>query len=136
MNANGTHNLEAWEMELSWRAHARNWIVLGILAAASLVFWDLKILLGVVSGGILANFNFKLLHRALLNMFGRGKPSVTKALVNYYLRFLVTGAIMLVLLKYQLVNPLGLLIGLSSVVVNLTLTGLFLARRVRFKEAH
>ncbi len=115
----------------------RNWLLLAGLSAASLAFWDLKFSLGVLAGGLVSIANFGLLRRVLLRQFEPGRrPSVSGVLIRYYLRFAGTAVILLVLLKYHLVGAIGLLVGLSVIVLNLTMTGLMLFRRAKLKEAH
>lgn len=124
------------EEQLLDQVRLRNWIFLGTMVLASLVFWDLKITLGVASGGVLVTVNFRLLHRILKRQFKpKGRTSTASVLLGYYLRFAATGVIILVLLKYRLVHPIGLLIGLSVIVLTLILTGFSLIRRGGLKEA-
>ena len=124
------------EQQLLDQVRLRNWILLGTMVLASLVFWDLKVTLGVAAGGALVTTNFRLLHRILKRHFQpEGRASTASVLVGYYLRFAATGVIILLLLKYRLVHPIGLLIGLSVIVLTLTLTAFSLIRRGGLKEA-
>ncbi len=110
--------------------------LLGLFLAASLVLWNLDFSLGILAGGVLAVVNFRFLHRSLKKQFGYGRrPSVMGVVGRSYLRFAATGVIILILLKFDLVNPIALLVGLSVVVLNLTLSGFSLARRALAKEA-
>jgi hypothetical protein len=54
---------------------------------------------------------------------------------KYYLRFLVSGVILLLLIKYHLVNPLGLFIGLSVVVASIMLATARELKKLICKEA-
>jgi hypothetical protein len=47
-----------------------------------------------------------------------------------------TGCILYILIAKRLVDPLGLIIGLSVVVINLTLLGFNEMRKILFKEAN
>ena len=124
------------EQQLLDQVRLRNWIFLGAMVLASLVFWDLKVTLGVAAGGVLVTINFRLLHRILKRQFRpEGRTSTASVLAGYYLRFAATGIIILLLLKFRLVHPIGLLIGLSVIVLTLTLTGFSLFLRGGLKEA-
>lgn len=124
------------EQLIADRVGRLNWIVLAAMVALSLAAWSLKFSLGVAAGGLLATANFMILARTLKRQFQTGHtPSIGGVLGRYYLRFIVTGLIILVLIKFDIVGPIGLLIGLSVVVLNLTLTGLIVAWRSRPKEA-
>ena len=113
-----------------------NWPLLGLSLAVSLILWNLSVSLGVLAGGLLATANFHLLHRSLKRQFGPGhRPSVMGVVGRSYLRFAATGVIILVLIKFDLVNAVALLVGLSLVVLNLTLTGFSYARQALLKEA-
>lgn len=97
-----------------------NWV---LLAAAALVagllapgafFW------GVLAGGLLVTVNFTLLARTLKNALDPGKlAGYSGVLAKYYIRFTVSGLIIIALLASRAVDPVGLIIGLSVVVVSI-----------------
>ena len=57
-------------------------------------------------------------------------------LVKYYIRFLVSGAIIFFLLAGRLVNPVGLVLGLSVVVASIILATMNELTILIRKEAH
>lgn len=125
------------QQELEALIKRRNWLLLVALVAASAIAWDLKFTLGVVAGGLLAIANFSLLSRVLVRQFEPGhKPSISGVLVRYYLRFIATAVVILLLIKFSLVGPIGLLIGLSVIVFNLAAIGIRLFRQAKLTEAH
>lgn len=125
------------EKQISEGMQRRNWLLLIGLSLSSLVFWDWPLTGGVIAGGLLSIVNFSLLKRVLTRQFRPGgRPSMSGILIRYYLRFAATAVIVFLLMKFRLVNGLGLLIGFSVIVINLTMTGLMLFRRARLKEAH
>jgi len=127
---------QSLEERLVERVQIRSWVWLVSLVLASLAFWNLRFSLGVLAGCLLAVANFRILARVLRRQFAPGRRlSLSGVLVRYYLRFAATGAIILVLIKFRLVNPIGLLVGLSLIVVNLSLAGFSLARQNRIQEA-
>jgi len=104
---------------LKWR----NWMLLCFLLLLSGIWLSWRFTLGVLAGGILANVNFHLLHKALIKLFIKNK-GVKGFIFKSLFRFLVSGVIIGILLKEGWVNILGLFLGLSVVVINLTILAL------------
>lgn len=128
---------ERLQREVKAGLDRRNWVLLVVLAAASVAFWDLKFSLGVIAGGLLAIANFSILRRVLVRQFEPGhKPSVSGVLIRYYLRFFATAVVILLLIKFSVVGPVGLLVGLSVIVFNLAHLGIRLFRQAKLTEAH
>ena len=99
--------------ELKWR----NWLLLGGLVVASIIWMPWRFTVGLLLGGILANVNFHLLHRTLIKLLVVNKTP--KGLVpKSMLRLFVLGVILAVLLKQRWLDVFGLLLGLSVVVIN------------------
>ena len=91
---------------------------------------------GIIAGGLIVTINFHLLYRTLEKSFTPPYLSSTRAVVvKYYLRFIASIIIIYILVSRNYVNPGGLLIGLSIVVVSITAAGLIEARKIIFKEA-
>ncbi len=87
--------------------------------------------LGVVCGGLLVTGNFHLAYRSLNRSFQGGRPpAFPVVMAKHYLRFLVTGVIIFVLISNGIGSPLGLLLGLSVVVVSLLAASIVEARRM------
>ena len=55
--------------------------------------------------------------------------------IKYYVRFVVSGIIIFLLIQQRAVNPIGLFIGLSVVVVSIMLATVCELKKVIFKEA-
>ena len=118
------------EEQLIDRVKRWNWPLLGLFVGSSLLIISPGFSLGVLVGGLLAVVNFHFLHRSLKKQFSPGnRPSVMGVVGRSYLRFAATGVIILILLKFHLVSAIALLIGLSVVVLNLTLSGFSYARQ-------
>lgn len=98
-----------------------NIVVFALFSLLSLLVPLEKFTRGTLCGGLLVTFNFFLADRSLQRSFRDGGPPPIFAVVmaKHYLRFLVTGAIIFWLISSRLVHPLGLLLGLSVVVVSL-----------------
>ena len=55
--------------------------------------------------------------------------------MKYYIRFIISGVIIFLLIRQQVVNPVGLFIGLSVVVASITLATMVEIKHIIFKEA-
>ena len=92
--------------------------------------------LGIVFGGLIVTINFHLLSKTLKGALTPPYLSSHNViLAKYYLRFIISGVIIFFLIKYQVVNPLGLFIGLSVVVASIMLATLIEVKKLIFKEA-
>lgn len=105
---------------LRFTVHA-NLVVFILFVLLSLLIPLEKFTRGTLCGGLLVTVNFFLAERSLRRSFRDGGPPPIFAVVmaKHYLRFLVTGAIIFWLIANGMVHPLGLLLGLSVVVVSL-----------------
>jgi hypothetical protein len=107
------------------------------MIGASLWFWPWRFTLGVMAGGLVILINFHLLSRVLKSGLTPGQLTTPMAVIaKYYLRLLGTALVLYILIAYRLVNPFGLILGLSVVVINLTLVGCNEMRKILFKEAN
>lgn len=100
-----------------------NWILLGVLTAVSLLLAaDSGVIRGVLFGGIIVTVNFHMLARTLFRAL---KPphlgTVQSVIAKYYLRFSLSGVLIFILILFHWVEPLGLILGLSIVVISLFL---------------
>ena len=92
--------------------------------------------MGIFLGGLLVTVNFHLLSRTLKKAFSHPHFFSHKGvLFKYYLRFLASGVIIFILISKQMVDPLGLILGLSVVVGSIFLATLRELKKLIFKEA-
>ena len=113
-----------------------NWIVFCFASLAGFTMAASDIALGIVSGGLIVTINFHLLARTLKKSFNLVKiSSPNTILIKYYFRFIVSGLIIFFLITKHYVNPIGLFVGLSVVVVSITLATICELTRLVFKEA-
>jgi hypothetical protein len=114
-----------------------NGIIFALLLLGSGLIMSPKFTLGVGLGGIIILINYQVLYFVLIKALIPGRLSSPKVVIlKYYLRLLGTGCILYILIAKRLVDPLGLIIGLSVVVINLTLLGFNEMRKILFKEAN
>jgi hypothetical protein len=101
----------------------RNWQVLAAFLLLSLFWGSRTVSLGVLAGGLVAIGAFYWLHRSLVRLLGTPGQHSTGAFKSGYLFRLAALALILYLLVGPLgVHPVGLVAGLSVVIVNLLWT--------------
>ena len=112
-----------------------NWVLLALLASGSFVFFSRKFALGVLAGGILAVANYYLVKRSLRRALDPERQGKTRLLylLKYGLRFVALGLTIALLLIKGWVSPLGILLGLSIIVLGIALVGVVEARKLFFK---
>jgi len=110
---------------LQRRLEFTNWILLGALLAGSIVLYSARFSLGVLCGGLISIVNFHWLYRNLLSVFDKHLNRARAALMlRYYIRLAVTAFVLYWVISGNLVDVIGLVVGLSVVVLNIVLTTL------------
>ena len=108
---------------LQKRLEITNWILLAVLVAGSLFLRSTRFSLGILLGGLISIVNFHWLYRNLLSVFTKHLNRARAALMlRYYLRLAVTAIALYWIISRNLVDVIGLVIGLSVVVLNIVLT--------------
>ncbi len=90
---------------------------------------------GIIFGGLIVTINFHLLFRTLKK--GLTPPNISShnvILAKYYVRFIISGFIIFVLIAGRLVDPRGLVTGLSVVVVSIILATICEVKKLIVKE--
>lgn len=118
-----------------------NWLLLIATSSLALMTTPTKVSLGVLLGGLIVAINFQLLKKTVVNNFRpdvvseKGGSFVGSILVKYYIRFVISGGLIFLLISNHIVHPLGLLAGLSVVVASMFLATMLELTRLFFKEA-
>jgi ATP synthase I chain len=118
-----------------------NWLLLIATSSFALMTAPTKVSLGVLLGGLIVAINFQLLKKTVVNNFRpdvvseKGGSFVGNILVKYYIRFVISGVLIFLLISNHIVHPLGLLAGLSVVVASMFLATMLELTRLFFKEA-
>lgn len=100
--------------------HRRNWLILGLLLVASLPFANWPVTAGILAGGLVAIAGFAWLQRSLRRLLADPAHGArARYQFGYVARLIVLAAILATLIAVVKINPVGLAIGLSVVVVNL-----------------
>ena len=120
---------------LQKRLEITNWILLTVLVAGSLFLRSPRFSLGVLLGGLISIVNFHWLYRNLLSVFQKHLNRARAALMlRYYLRLAVTAIALYWIISRNLVDVIGLVIGLSVVVLNIVLTTILVLSRKNHVE--
>ena len=112
-----------------------NWVLLASVSLLGLVAASPAFTRGMIFGGLIVTVNFHLLAKTLHKALRPQRlTSPNVVLVKYYIRFIISGVILFLLIRQQVVNPIGLFIGLSVVVVSITLATMVELKKLIFKE--
>ena len=120
------------------RVQLINWLLLAVSSAAAWWLFSLKVAEGVLIGSLIANLSFLVLKKDLTKIFqGPVQLAKIRFFIKYYLRLFVVAAVLYLLVRYYHVHVVGLLAGLSTVVVGILITAIDLAKKNTFsiKEA-
>ena len=113
-----------------------NWILLFAASVLGFALLPPDVARGILFGGLIVTINFHLLSRTLKTALTPPHlASLSSVLAKYYLRFIVSGSIIFVLISGHYVDPFGLFIGLSVVVVSITIATTCELKHHIFKEA-
>jgi hypothetical protein len=113
-----------------------NWVLFSVTSIIGLALSPPNFAGGIVFGGLIVTLNFHLLYRTLKKAFRPSNlVSHNVVLAKYYIRFIISGFIIFILISGHYVDPLGLFIGLSIVVVSIVLATMNELTKLIFKEA-
>ena len=86
-------------------------------------------------GGFISILNFYWMEKGLRGLFQKTGGNVKgPVLAKYYIRLAVTAVVLYFLIAYETVNVIGLLIGLSIVVINVVITLIFFLTKKNLTE--
>ena len=115
-----------------------NWLLLIGLTAAGMLFFSPYFAKGLLIGGLIANCSFILLKKDITRaLTGPLNAAKGRFLIMYYIRLTVIALILFSLIKYTAIHPVGLLVGLSTVVISIGIMVAGAAKKVALtaKEA-
>jgi len=118
MNPTGKDHLQR-KIEL------RNLVILGLLLLVSFLTMSTRFTLGILVGGIISIINLHWLGRDLRVIFSSLSGSAKSAMmIRYYIRMAVTAVLLFFVITELPVDIIGLLVGLSLVVINIVITAI------------
>ena len=109
-----------------------NLMVFALMGTAAFLTVSAHTALSVIIGGLVALANFWLLERTIKKALlgGGGSGLMVVVLLKNAFRFVATAFVLWLLVRQGLAEPLGLLAGLSVVVVSIMTFGLIQARKL------
>ena len=114
-----------------------SWLVLGIMLVFGRLFFEPLLVRSLFAGGVVANLSFWLLKRDLTGLL-RGELAAVKPrfFIKYYARLAVITVVLFLVVKYNAVQVIGLLVGLSTVFISIALVAIDnLRKELNSKEA-
>lgn len=115
-----------------------NWLVLMVLSSFGYFIMSPFWTAGVLFGGLIAIANFSLLQHTVRRAFspeGIHQGARFSIVGKYYLRLVALGVILYVLITRGWIDPVGLVVGLSTVMVSIIGFAIHVVLRARTKEA-
>jgi hypothetical protein len=113
-----------------------NWVILIGASFSGFIMASPAFARGILFGGLLVTLNFHLLARTLKKAL---KPphlaSYNLVLAKYYIRLMLSAVIIFALIAWHVVNPLGLVLGLSVLVASIILATLRELKKLIIHEA-
>ncbi len=108
---------------LQRRLEITNWVVLALLLLGSSFLRSLPFSLGVLLGGLISIVNFywrqKDLRRTFQHLMEGARGPI---LFKYGIRLAVTAVFLYLIIAYSVADVIGLLLGLSIVIINMVFT--------------
>lgn len=117
-----------------------NWFLFAVGSALGFINTPHPFAMGILCGALLVTLNFHLLRRTLVRSLDPtalkgARVILSGVLIKYYIRFAISGMVIFALIKGKIVDPLGLILGLSVVVVSIMAATAVELTRLIFKEA-
>ena len=115
-----------------------NWLLLLVMTAAGGLIVSPYFTKGLFVGGLIANISFILLKKDItLVLAGPLNAAKGRFLIKYYARLTVLALILFFLVRYKSIHLVGLLVGLSTVVISIGIMVAGAAKKVALtaKEA-
>ena len=115
---------------LQKKIELRNLIILGLMLLVSVLTMPARFTLGVLVGGIISIVNLYWLGRDLRVIFSNLSGSAKSAMmIRYYVRMAATAVVLFFVITELPIDVIGLLAGLSLVVINIAVTAILEAQK-------
>ena len=116
----------------------RNWVILFVLSFISYLLLSPAQTLGTILGGGLIIANFEVFQHTIYKAFspdGLLRARKLSIIAKYYFRLLAMGIIIFVLIRKEWVDPVGMAIGFSTVIISIVILGISMALKTLKREA-
>lgn len=108
-----------------------NWLLLLVMTVAGGLIISPYFAKGLFIGGLIANISFILLKKDITRVLaGPLNAAKGRFLIKYYARLTVLALILFFLVRYKSIHLVGLLVGLSTVVISIGIMVAGAARKV------
>ncbi len=114
-----------------------NWLILLLLSSASCFVMSPAFTAGIIIGGLMVIVNFHVFQHTIHQGFSADVSRTTKkisVIAKYYLRIAAMGILIYLSLSQKWVDPVGLIVGLSIVVIGIVSLGILMIRTTFSKE--
>jgi small-conductance mechanosensitive channel len=114
-----------------------NWVILLLLASVSYFLMSNNFTTGVIIGGLMVIVNFHAFQHTIRQGFfpdDTRKAGKVSVIVKYYLRLTAMGILIYLSLSQKWIDPVGLTVGLSIVVIGIVSLGILMIRTTFSKE--
>jgi len=128
------------------RMQSASWSILAVMVIASTLVVSIQFAFSVLAGGVISIGSFWLSQRDVVRMAANITASPTLEdrqaqarqgqkgyLLKFWLRLIIVGIGLFLLIKFKLVNIFGLILGLSTVVLGIAFVALGAAGRYVFR---
>jgi hypothetical protein len=123
---------------LQKRLRLLNWVILVILSSTSALLMSTSFAGGVFSGGLIAITNFHVLQHTIRGAFlsdGNMRKGKFSIIIKSYLRLFALGVIIYLFIDKGLVDPIGLAVGVSTILFSIVSLGISLVVKTKAGEA-
>ena len=114
-----------------------NWLILLLRASASCFVMSPAFTAGIIIGGLMVILNFHVLQHTIRQGFipdNTRKTGKVSVIAKYYLRLAGMGLLIYLSLSQKWIDPVGLTVGLSIVVIGIVSLGIQMIRKTFSKE--
>ncbi len=120
---------------LPQKIETSGWLLLALLIALSLPFNSFRLTLGIILGGAISVINFHLLSKNLLNFVLQDMNHLMAAVIyRYFIRLAATAVALYFIISRDIANVIGLVIGLSVIVIDILITTVLTLFNKKFIE--
>jgi len=102
------------------KIESAGWLLLALMSLLSLPFHSFGLTMGIILGGMISVLNFHMLSKNLMNVFLQDKNHIRLSVIpRYVLRLAATGVVLYLIISTQIASVIGLVIGLSVIVIEI-----------------
>nr|HID59045.1 ATP synthase subunit I [Desulfobacterales bacterium] len=113
-----------------------SWAIFLVFTIGGFIFKPGLFAWGVMAGGVIVMTNFHLLYRTIKKALNPSNLVHPKSVLGkYYVRFFLSAIIIFILISDHYVDPIGLIVGLSVVVISIFITLFYELKKLISKEA-